>query len=97
MDNNTLINNDVGVYLSNVDTSFNAPATQTNNKVVGNTISNSAVTNGYVYQAGVSDQGNNDKIINNTISGAGYSCPVVCFTVDADPSFTNKPKVHANK
>lgn len=97
IDNNTLLGNDVGVYLSNLDATCNAPAVQTNIKVIGNTISNNAVTNGYVYQAGVSDQGNNDKIINNTISGAGYTCPVVCFTVDADVSFTNKPKVHANK
>lgn len=97
---NTLIGNDVGVYLSNVTADFGAPATATNIKVINNTIRNDAVTNGYVYQAGVSDQGNNDKIINNTITGAGYNPatrPGSTFAVDADPSVTNRAKVHANK
>ncbi len=97
---NTGMNNDVGVFLSQLDASGNAPATATNIKVVNNTLSNSAVTNGFVYQAGVSDVGNNDKIIANRISGAGYdpaTLPGSTFAVDADPSFTNRPKVHANK
>jgi len=54
----------------------------------------------YIYQAGVSDVGNNDKIIANTISGAAYdpnTIPGSTFAVDADPSFTNRAKVHANK
>lgn len=100
IDGNTLVNNDVGVFLSNVDGSGNAPSSATNVKVVHNTISDSAVTNAGIYQAGVSDVGNNDKIINNTISGAGYdpaTIPGSTFAVDADPSFTNRPKVHANK
>ena len=53
------------------------------------------------YQAGVSDVGSNDKIINNGISGLGYTAPGNAATfaapIDADPSFTNQPKVHANK
>ena len=47
----------------------------------------------------VADQGNNDKIIANTISGAGYlACPssAYCVPIGADPSFTNNVKVHAN-
>ncbi len=97
---NIVTNNDVGVWLSNLDASCNAVTDQTNEKVVNNTISNDSFTNisGNVtagYQAGVADQGTNDKIINNTISGAGYQYPGVA--VDADPSFTNKPKVHANQ
>lgn len=97
---NTLSNNDVGVYISQYNADLSAPATATNIKVVGNTISNSAKTNGFVYQAGVSDVGNNDKIINNTISGNGYNPADSCgclFRVDADVSFTNRAKVHANK
>jgi hypothetical protein len=97
---NTVSNNDVGVYISQYEADFSAPAVSTNIKVVNNTISNAAVTNGFIYQAGVSDVGNNDKIINNTISGAGYNPatqPNSTFYVDADVSFTNKPKVHANK
>jgi hypothetical protein len=97
---NTITNNDIGAFLSQADIGFAAPATATNIKVVNNTISNSAVTNGYVYQAGVSDVGNNDKIVSNTISGAGYNTatlPGSTFYVDADVSFTNRPHVHANK
>jgi len=91
---NIVTNNDVGVWLSNIDESGNAPVDQTNEKVVNNTISNNTCVN--QYQAGVSDQGNNDKIINNRISGIGYATPCG-VAVDADVSFTNRPKVHANK
>jgi len=100
VDKNTLTGNDVGVFVSQYEADFSAPATATNIKVINNTISNDAVNNGYVYQAGVSDVGNNDKIIANTISGAGYdpaTMPGSTFAVDADPLFTNRAKVHANK
>jgi hypothetical protein len=98
--NNTLSGNDIGVWLSQINTNLSPPATATNVKVVGNIISNNALTNGIPYQAGVADQGNNDKIINNTISGAGYDSGNPCgctLAIDADSSFTNRPKVHANK
>jgi len=50
------------------------------------------------YQAGVSDSGNNDKVIANRISGLGYDPSFVeDLPVDADPSATNRAKVHANK
>lgn len=97
---NTLEDNDVGVYVSQYEADFSAPTRATNIKVVNNLITSSAVTNGYVYQAGVSDVGNNDKIIGNTIAGAGYdpaTLPGSTFDVDADVSFTNRPKVHANR
>jgi hypothetical protein len=76
---NTLTNNDVGVWLFNADASCNAPTTKTNNTVKFNSISNNAVTNttGYSascgYQAGVSDVGHKDLIVNNSISGLGYT------------------------
>jgi hypothetical protein len=100
---NVVTGNDVGIFLTNIDGNGNAPSDPTNVKAINNTISNSALTNNYYggYQAGVADQGFNDKIINNTISGSGYdpaaypSAYVV--RIDADTSFTNKPKVHANK
>jgi len=96
IDQNTIDENDVGVWVVQLDTSGNAPATMTNVKVVNNTISKAGFTN--PYQAGVSDTGNNDKIIANRISGAGYDPSFVGrFEVDADPSFTNRAKVHANK
>jgi parallel beta-helix repeat protein len=103
---NTLVNNDVGVFLSNLDASCAAPTTATNVKAINNTITNDALTNlgsghGDGYQAGVSDVGNNDKIITNTISGAGYTAPgnaaTYAIPVDASTTFTNRPKVHANK
>ena len=97
---NTVEGADVGVYVSQYEADYSAPATATNIKVVNNTISKASVTNNYVYQAGVSDVGNNDKIIANRISGAGYdpeTVPGATFAVDADTSFTNRPKVHANK
>ncbi len=101
VNDNVLVNNDVGVYLSNVAGDGSAPLTATNAKAVNNTISDDQCFN-TSYQAGVSDVGNNDKIITNKISGPGYAG---CFTVfnpsgaaiDADASFTNRPKVHANK
>jgi hypothetical protein len=101
---NQVVNNDVGVFLTNLQADFSAPADATNIKVVNNVITNSALSNsygGFGYQAGVSDVGNNDKIINDTISGSGYN-PLVnpsAYTVyvDADPSFTNRAKVHAIK
>jgi hypothetical protein len=89
---NVLKGNDIGVWLSQINADGSSPTTQTNVKVVHNNISNPAITN-LTYQAGVSDQGKNDKIDNNTISGAGYQAPGL--TVDS--SSANKPHVHANK
>jgi hypothetical protein len=100
---NSLTNNDIGVWFSNIaGDCVSAPSDPTNNKAVNNTITDDAVTNttgsgATPYQAGVADQGNNDKIINNKISGNGYTTPPYTFTIDADASFTNRPKVHANK
>ena len=76
---NTLTGNDVGVWLFNADADCAAVTTKTNNSVKLNTIHNGAVTNtsGYSatcgYQAGVSDVGHKDAIVNNKISGLGYT------------------------
>jgi parallel beta-helix repeat protein len=99
---NTLTGNDVGVWLFNADSVCNAPTSKTNNSVKLNTISNNAVTNttGYSaicgYQAGVADVGYKDLIVNNKITGVGYTpqaggdCtgtpPAFLRFVDADPS-----------
>jgi Right handed beta helix region len=98
---NTLANNDVGVFIYNADENGNAPASRTNNSVKLNTISSDAVTNtsGQTptcgYQAGISDFGTRDLIVNNSISGLGYTpisgdcagtpAAFVRF-IDADPS-----------
>jgi hypothetical protein len=96
IDQNTIIENDVGVWVAELDAVGNPPTTMTNVKVVNNTISKAGFTN--PYQAGVSDSGNNDKIIANRISGAGYDPSFAGrYSVDADPSFTNRARVHANK
>jgi hypothetical protein len=80
--NNTLIRNDVGVFLFNATaTDCVAPSIKTDNSVKLNTISNGAVTNttgdtvspACGYQAGVSDVGHRDAIVNNSISGFGYT------------------------
>jgi hypothetical protein len=90
---NTLTNNDVGVSLYNADASGYAPTTKTNNTVKFNTISNGAVTNttGYSatcgYQAGVSDLGHKDAIVNNSISGFGYTPQVGGDCTGTPPAF----------
>lgn len=105
---NITTGNDIGIWLSNLQSDcISAPTTQTNIKVDNNTISNVALNNksgnGFPvgYQAGIADQGYNDKLINNAISGAGYnpansSASIFVTDIDASPSFTNKAKVHAN-
>jgi len=110
---NTLTDNDVGIYLNNfADDCATPTSAMTNDKAVNNTISNDAVTNvgsgsccGFPYtgyQAGIDDVGTNDKIIHNTISGAGYlpqttvGGPFV-LPIDTSSVPTNSPKVHANR
>jgi hypothetical protein len=101
VNDNELAGNDVGIYLTNLAADSSAPLVATNVKAVNNTIFGDACFNSS-YQAAISDVGNNDKMINNRISGPGY---VGCYTlynptgalVDADASFTNRPKVHATK
>jgi hypothetical protein len=101
--------NDIGVALANYDpTCAMAPTTATNNKAINNTITNTEVTNtsgngapGFGYQAGVYDSGDNDKVINNDISGAGYN-PSGCMfmlgteTCAVDSSSGLLVKNHAN-
>jgi hypothetical protein len=90
---NMLTNNDVGVWLYNADASGNAPTAKTNNSVKFNTISNNAVTNttGYDatcgYQVGVADVGHKDQIVNNSISGFGYTPQVGGDCTGTPPAF----------
>ena len=99
VNDNILVNNDVGIWLFNAAADRSAPQTATNIKAVNNTISDDLCFN-TAYQAGISDIGNSDKIITNTISGPGYVGCLTAFNpsgakVDADP--TQGPKVHATK
>jgi hypothetical protein len=114
---NTVINNDVGIYLANYQgdcsPTFPPPAKhQTKIDVEHNYVSNDAVTNvgsgvslGFPYngyQAGISDVGNDDSIVDNTIAGAGYHThstqggPFV-LPIDTTSSPTIDPHVHGNK
>ena len=102
--------NDMGVALANYDpTCSMAPATATNNKAINNTITNTELTNNsgngaptFGYQAGVYVSGNNDKVINNDISGVGYdpskcnSLAVPRETCAVDSSSGLVVKNHAN-
>ncbi len=113
---NTLTNNDVGIFLNNFDdTCSTAAATMTNDKADSNTITNDAVTNfcilgfsgcgGFVtYQVGIDDIGDNDKVINNNISGIGYvnsannpSAGIYILPIDTISFPTTAAKVHANR
>jgi len=82
---NTVTGNDVGIYLDQAEADGSGPATATGLQVLGNTLRNDAVTNGYPYQAGISDLGGGNLIHSNVISGAGYdpaTQPGVTFAVD---------------
>lgn len=104
---NTLDGNDVGIWLVNLGANCTTSTTKTNNKAINNVITNSAVTNmsgnlsPYGYQAGILDIGVNDKLINNSISGLGYT-PSNCDSANAtsicaiDTSAATSAKVHAN-
>ena len=77
--NNTVTNNDMGVYLVNTDASgLNPPTTKTKNSIVNNKISNDQIANvsgngsPNGYQVGIVGYGNGDSIVNNKISGIGY-------------------------
>jgi len=50
------------------------------------------------YQADVSDEGNNDKIVNNSISGPGYADNNAsgCGTFSIDATFAARAKIHAH-
>jgi hypothetical protein len=94
---NTLVANDVGVYLFNADASDNPPSTPTSIVVAQNVIYGDICYN-QSYQAGISDVGNGDRLINNTVYGPGYT-PSACPTgraidVDdaADPTVRNRPR-----
>lgn len=105
--NNTLTNNDVGIYFYNADGAGNAPPTVTHNTAADNRIIDSLTTNvsgngsPNGYQAGVSDLGNRDSITNNKISGNGYDqsfAPTgLSLFTHIDTTGSIKPHVHGNK
>lgn len=106
-DNNVAIGNDVGVWFSNLDLDVDdmcVPATTptkgvaSQNDIVNNGVNNTTgngPTQGY--QAGISDQGNGDVIMNNNICGLGYiGTPPAADLFTIDVTFTNSPVVKNN-
>ena len=97
---NTVTNNDIGVWVSDLDANGNPAATATNVVVSENHISDNAVTNAYAgvgYQAGVADQGNYDQISKNHICGTGYTATVTYpYLYFIDATATNNPTVSGN-
>ncbi len=102
---NTVIGNDIGIWLSNLDGISCIPTLTPTNVVVNKNIStNDAVNNtsgggtiGVGYQAGVADQGDLDKITTNSICGLGYTPvtpPPFLFLIDT--TVTNSPVVTGN-
>jgi hypothetical protein len=93
---NTLTGNDVGVWLFNANAFCDAPTIKTNNSVKQNKIFNELVTNttGYDasvltpcgYQAGIADVGHRDLIVNNMVSGFGYT-PQAVDCAGAPPAY----------
>jgi hypothetical protein len=99
---NVLTENDVGVLLQNRATAEGLPPDfPTRNLVLDNFIFKAAVTNGNRVQVGISDVGNRDRIIGNTIRGDGYD-PAAnsgAFTVPifAEPPTAVDPLVRRNR
>ena len=102
---NTVIGNDVGIWLSNLDGTSCIPTLTPTKVVVNKNIStNDAVNNtsgggsvGVGYQAGVADQGDLDQITTNSICGLGYT-PVTPppYLYFIDTTVTNSPVVSGN-
>jgi len=101
---NIVVANDIGVWFSNLDANCNPVSTPTRDVALKNTIRDNAVSNTtgdgatQGYQAGVSDQGDQDEILSNSICGIGYtsaSTPTAAlFTIDV--TATNNPVVKGN-
>lgn len=64
---NRLVNNDVGIYISNLDVNYTDPTTKTGIKVEGNKISNDSCFN-TSYQAAISAVGLGDRFEGNKIN-----------------------------
>jgi hypothetical protein len=96
--NNTVMNNDVGIYLSNLGPppDNNPPSSRTNILVANNLayddLCYNVSENGPGYQAGISDVGNGDKILGNTVFGPGYTPPCGLLI---DISDATNPIVHS--
>lgn len=104
VDNNIGLNNDVGVWFTNLDASCNSLSTPTKNTADGNVLINNEINNTtgngptQGYQAGIADQGDFDTIKNNSTCGPGYTPPgnatIAIFAIDTNGS--NNPRLQHN-
>jgi len=89
VENNTVVNNDVGVWFSNLAGVYpvctGPVATLTKNVAQGNKLGHNAMNNP-IYQAGISVAGNFDVIPNNDICGPGYPeiATLTLYAIDVD-------------
>jgi hypothetical protein len=67
-----------------------------NNSLVNNAVNNTTGNGTGPYQAGISDQGNQDTIQNNYICGPGYPSTNTGGLYAIDVTATNNPKVQNN-
>src|SRR5579859_1585249 len=101
---NQVIGNDIGIWLSNLDGVTCIPTLTPTNILTSNNISTNDAINNTTgtgtdgYQAGVADQGDGDKITNNSICGLGYTPvntpPPYLYFIDV--TATNNPTVSGN-
>lgn len=110
---NTSTGNDVGIEMGNVGDGVTPAPSSTNNKVINNVVSDDAITNNmcfgtivnntcvdglFHYQVGISNYGDtNDKVIGNTISGAGYTTIPNSYVMPLDIENVSKTHLHANE
>jgi hypothetical protein len=91
---NVALNNDVGVFISNVaGDGESAPPTPTNNLIIGN-VAGIDLPYNQSYLAGISDYGNTDYLLGNYIfQGGGYGTPC---TTNIDTSGSINPQASVN-
>jgi hypothetical protein len=82
---NTVLNNDVGVFASNLQADFSAPPTPTRLIIARNVAGDDQCFN-QSYQAGISDQGNTDFILFNYIVQSGGYGPTCAPNIDTTGS-----------
>ncbi len=102
---NVVLGNDVGIVADNLDgNTCITTQTPTNIVIKNNIVSNDAITNTDgnnpgAYQVGISELGDADKIVTNSVCGIGYDhsqAPPSDYIYYIDDSGSNSPKVSGN-